>query len=989
MKKSSIRMRCLAGSALMAVATPFAIPAAQAQDFSAGGAETSVAMDQIVVTGTRIRRPNLESNSPLSVVSDSEIKYQGATNVDSVLNRMPQFTPDANENQSNGSDGTAQINLRDLGSNRVLVLLDGQRLMPSQAMDVNFVPAALVERIDVVTGGASAVYGSDAISGVVNFITRKKLEGVRVDAQYSFYQHENNNSRLRDLVRNHGYETAPGSITDGSKYDINIAAGTNFADGRGNVTMYAGYRKVRPVLQGARDYSACALDPTGPGNSDLMCGGSSNNEYGLFTVLRDPVTGGAVTYNNTKDGLKTWAPYDSSYAFNYAPENYIQRSDVRYNAGAFAHYELTSSAELYGSFMFMDDHSWSQAASGGLWQGEVFSINCDNPLLGAQQANLLCGPAAGTDTSRDAFIGYRMTGEGSSPRRASLRHTNYRFTGGVRGDITDSISYDVGAVRSVTIFNESYKNDVDPAKAKRALQVVNVNGVPTCKSVVDGTDRNCVPLDVFGAGNIDPSAYGYIYAPTFTRGEQKLSVFSANISGDLGSYGLVTPWASNGVGFALGVEHRRETLRFEADALAQAKGTLESQGEIKVNEVYAEVGLPILEDMPFARSLSVTGGFRYSEYTNDSQTGTVTKYNASTYKGELDYAPSRDVRFRASYNHAIRAPNIGELFASQGLGNVAAQDPCAGTSPVASLEQCQLTGITPEQYGKIPECPANMCVAQGGGNPLLKPEKADTYTFGVVLTPTFVPNLSLSLDYYNIKVDGYISSVDPYLTINQCVQTGNPYFCDLFNRDPKTGVLFGTDGYVVGTTLNTGYLKTSGVDVSANYRFELEDVGLNNAGRLNFDLVGTYLDKSVVEQLPGIGTYDCAGLFGPTCGQPTPRWRHNFRTTWEMPWSNATLSLNWRYFGGTKLSSNTDNPFLKGTPYIVNSKLKAYNYFDLSGTVEVWEGMVLRGGINNLFDKDPPAIAQGLLSAFGNGNTYPGVYDPLGRTIFIGLTAEF
>ncbi|MCH8686168.1 TonB-dependent receptor domain-containing protein [Pedomonas mirosovicensis] len=986
MKRSSIRLHFMAGSALVAIAAPFAVSTAAAQS---AGEQASASMEEIVVTGTRIRRPNLESNSPLTVVSDSEIKYQGATNVDSVLNRMPQFTPDANENVSNGADGTAQINLRDLGSNRVLVLMDGQRLLPSQAMDVNFIPSALVERIDVVTGGASAVYGSDAISGVVNFIMRKNLNGIRADAQYSFYQHNNNNDSLRDLVRDSGYETAPGSVTDGSKYDINIAAGTDFADGKGNVTMYAGYRKVRPVLQGSRDYSACALDPTGEGNSAFACGGSSNNEYGSFTVLKDPVTGSPVNYNNTKDGSKTWVPYDSSFRFNYAPENYIQRSDIRYTAGAFAHYELAPSAEVYGSFMFMDDHSYSQAASGGLWAGEVYSINCDNPLLGAQQATALCGAAAGTDTSRDTFIGYRLTGEGSSPRRDSLRHTNYRFTGGVRGDIFDGISYDVGALRAVSIFNENYQNDVDPAKAKKALQVVNVDGVPTCKSVIDGTDPNCVPMDVFGYGNIDPSAYDYIYAPTFTRGEQTLTMFSANISGDLTNYGIVSPWASSGVGFALGVEHRRENLVFEADALAQAKGTLESQGSIKVNEVYAEVGVPILENMPFARSLSITGGFRYSEYTNDSKTGTVTKYSASTYKGELDYAPSRDVRFRASYNHAIRAPNINELFASQGLGNVSAQDPCAGTSPVASMEQCQLTGVSPEQYGNIPECPANMCVAQGGGNPLLKPEEADTYTFGVVLTPTFLPNLSLSLDYYNIKVDGYIGSVDPTLTINQCVQTGNPYFCDLFHRAPGTGVLFGTDGYVVGTTLNTGYLKTSGIDVSANYRFDFEDVGLNNAGRLNFDLVGTYLDKSTVKQLPGLGTYDCAGLYGPTCGQPTPRWRHNLRTTWEMPWSNATLSLNWRYFGGTKLSSNTDNEFLKGTPYIINRKLKAYSYFDLSGTVEVYQNLVLRAGINNLFDKDPPAIAQGLLSSFGNGNTYPGVYDPLGRTIFVGLTAEF
>jgi outer membrane receptor protein involved in Fe transport len=977
------------GVSAAALAIALLAPSVNAQDAPPPPQDAAASEgDPIVVTGTRILRPNLESNSPITVVTDAEFRYQGATGVDSVLNRLPQFTPDANENVSNGSDGTANINLRDLGSNRVLVLLDGQRLLPTQAIDVNFVPSSLVERVDVVTGGASAVYGSDAISGVVNFILRKNLDGVRADAQFSFYQHNNNDRELRDLVRDSGYETAPGSVADGEKFDANIAIGTNFADGRGNVTAYAGYRKVNPILQGSRDYSACALDPNAD-RTGFVCGGSSNNEFGLFTVLADPTTGAPATYNNTKDGAKTWVPYDSSFVYNYAPINYMQRSGERYTAGAFAHYELAPAAELYGSFMFMDDQTFSQAAPSALFQGEVYSINCDNPFLSAQQATLLCGAAAGTDTSRDTFIGYRMTGEGSAPRRDDLRHTDYRFQGGVRGQIAPGIRYDVSALRSVMIFNENYQNDISPAKAKNALQVVDVNGVPTCKSAIDGTDSDCIPLDVFGFGNIDPSAYDYIYAPTFTRGEQKLTVLSASVSGELSGLGLQSPWADRAVGFAIGVEQRTETLDFRADELAQQKGILESQGRIKVKEIYGELELPILSDMPFAHSLSVNAGLRYSDYTNDSLDGTVTNYGATTYKAELDYAPSRDIRLRASYNHAIRAPNIAELFASRGLGNVQGQDPCAGPTPLGSFDRCALTGVTQAQYGRIPQCPAETCVTQGGGNPLLKPEEADTYTVGVILTPQAVPNLTISLDYYNIKVNDYIGTVDPFLTINQCIQTGNPFFCDLFNRDPTTGVIFGTDGYIVATTLNTGYLQTSGIDVNASYGFALDTLGLNEGGRLNFDLFGTWLDKHVVQPLPGLGTYDCSGLFGPTCGQPTPTWRHQLRTTWQMPWSDATLSLNWRYFGSTKLSSNTDNEFLAGSPYVINSEIGAYSYFDLAATVKVIDKFTLRAGINNILDKDPPAIAQGLLSSFGNGNTYPGVYDPLGRMIFVGLTAEF
>lgn len=976
------------GSSAAAIAIALLAPPAFAQDVAPAEDAAASEGGAIVVTGTRIRRPNLESNSPITVVSDAEFRYQGATTVESVLNRLPQFTPDANENVSNGSDGTANINLRDLGSNRVLVLVDGQRLLPTQAMDVNFVPAGLVERVDVVTGGASAVYGSDAISGVVNFILRKNLEGVRADAQFSFYQHSNDSKSLRELVRNSGYQTAPSSVTDGEKFDVSIAAGTNFADGRGNVTFYAGYKRTNPVLQSSRDYSACALDPN-LDRTGFVCGGSSNNEFGQFTVLADPTTGSPITYNNTKDGQKTWVPYDSSFRFNYAPTNYIQRSDRRYTAGAFAHYELSSAAELYGSFMFMDDHSFSQAASSAIWSGTRFAVNCDNPFLGAQQANLLCGAAAGADTSRDVFIGYRLTGEGSQPRRDDLRHTDYRFAGGVRGEIAPGIRYDVGAMRSIAIFDESYKNDVDQEKARNALQVVNVNGVATCKSVIDGSDPDCVPMDVFGYGNIDPAAYDYIYAPTYTHGVQKQLVFNGTVSGELGAYGIQSPWSKQAVGFAVGVEQRTETLKFEADALAQSKGTQESQGKIRVREIYGELELPILSDMPFAHSLSINGGLRYSRYRNDSLAGSVTKYGATTYKGEIDYAPTRDVRFRASYNHAMRAPNIAELFAGQSLGNVAAKDPCAGGSPSASFDICQLTGVTAAQYGNIVECPAEVCVGQFGGNPALKPEKADTYTLGMILTPRAVQGFSLSVDYYNIKVKDYISSIDPQLTISQCAQTGNPFFCDLFHRDPSSGILFGTDGYVVSTTVNTGFLKTEGIDVNASYAFDLDTLGLSEAGRLNFELVGTYLDSFKVEPLPGLGTYDCAGLFGSSCGQPAPRWRHNLRTTWQMPWSNATLSLNWRYFGGTKLSVNTDDPFLAGDTYVINSKIGAYSYFDLAGTVDVMKNFTLRAGINNLFDKDPPAIVQGLLASFGNGNIYPGVYDPLGRMVFVGLTAKF
>jgi len=977
-------VRCSAALGALAAGLVASAAGAQVTATAAEQPSSDVSRETIVVTGTRIKRPDLASNSPLTVVSASEIRSEGAMSVEGVLNRLPQFTADANENVSNGSDGTSNINLRHLGSNRLLVLVNGQRMLPQQAVDTNFVPSALVDRIDVVTGGASAVYGSDALSGVVNFVMRDHLDGFRLDAQTSVFQHTNGDGYLHSLMDAQHYPRAPDSIWDGQKYDVNAAFGKNFAEGRGNITVYGGYRQTEPITQDTRDVSACGLNPSDDAGTGLTCGGSSNNQWGLFTLLTGPNAG--LTLNNTKDGQHTWVPYNSSFLYNYAPTNYFQRDDQRYTAGAFARFKFSDAAELYGSFMYMNDHTFSQAAPSALFQGTTFTINCNNPFLSASQAQTLCGSAAGTAATEDTFIGYRLTGTGSAPRRDDLRHEDFRYTAGVRGTFAKGFSYDLNYLHSLVRYNETYMNNVDNVKAQRALNVVSVNGAPKCQSAIDGTDTNCVPADVFGYNTIDPKAYSYLYSLQSTASRNRLTVISGTINGDLGQYGIKSPWAERGVGIAVGGEYRREALLFTADAIAKQNGTNDADGVITVKEGYGEIEVPILSDLPLVKALTVNGGGRYSSYHNvQHSTGFSSDFNVWTYKAELSYAPTSDLRFRASYNRAIRAPNITELFGAVGLGNVSADDPCAGTSPVASLDVCQRTGVTAAQYGHIPQCPADVCVQQGGGNRDVKPEKADTYTLGVLLTPRKLPNFNLSVDYFHIRVKGYIGTIDPSLTINQCTTTGSPYYCGLFHRDPRSGVLFGNDGYVIGTTLNTGFLQTSGIDITGSYGF-----GIGSAGKLNLDLVGTYLRELVTQPLPGFGTYDCKGLYGYTCGEPSPKWRHQFRTTWLIPGSNdASLSVAWRYFGAVRLSSLSKNEFLNGTPSVINRKISAYNYIDLTGSISFEKKLTLRAGINNLFDKDPPAIAAGILAAFGNGNTYPGVYDPLGRTIFIGATLAF
>lgn len=960
----------LVGSAVAALVAYSSSAAAQGVAEESGSPQEQT---EITVTGTRIQQPGLISTSPVTTVDSGEIRLQGATNIENVLNRLPQITADANENVSNGSDGTARVNLRNLGSNRNLVLVNGQRLLPIQATDLNFLPSFLVERVDVMTGGASAVYGSDAISGVVNFVLRKDLNGVLADVQYGFSNHHNDDQARRALVSASGYQSALSSPIDGQRFDANIAVGKSFADGRGNIMAYFGYREVQPIMQADRDVSACALDPTN-NNTAFTCGGSSNNEFGLFQPLTGP--NGGVAFNNTRDGAKTWVPYNSSFRYNYAPLNYFQRNDKRYTAGVFARFEADPAAEVYASFMFMDDRTNSQVAPSALFQGTTYTINCNNPLMSAQQGQLLCGAAYGTAASQDLFIGYRPVAAPARPRRDDLRHTDFRVTGGVRGEIAPGISYDVNGLFSRVLFNENYQNDIDPVRANRGLNVVNVNGVPTCASVVDGSDPACVPLNVFQYAGLSAESLDYIYSPTFTRGMDKETVLSGTITADLTSYGVKSPWADQGVGAVFGVEHRRESLVFHADALAQQKGTLESRGAFNVTEFFTEVRVPVFESRPFAEELTLTGGYRYSKYSTRDE-------GISTYKGEIAWAPIRDIRFRAGYNRAIRAPNISELFAAQGLGNISAQDPCAGATPSATAAQCAATGVSAAQYGHIIECPSEVCVAQGGGNPALRPEQGDTYTAGVVLSPRFLKRFSLSIDYFDIKVRDYISSIPASLTISQCIATGDPFFCSLFHRDPRTGVLFGEQGYVISTTQNTGSLKTSGFDIGANYAV---DTGV---GGFSLSFIGTWLKELRNEPLPGLGSYDCVGLFGPTCGQPSPEWRHQARLSWSDTTDIASVSLNWRYIGPTRLTNNTDDPFLTGPAYVINASLPAYSYFDLALSAKVQQNIAFRLGVNNLLDKDPPAIAQGLLYSFGNGNTYPGVYDVAGRTFFIGLNAEF
>jgi len=398
-----------------------------------------------------------------------------------------------------------------------------------------------------------------------------------------------------------------------------------------------------------------------------------------------------------------------------------------------------------------------------------------------------------------------------------------------------------------------------------------------------------------------------------------------------------------------------------------------------------EARLPLIEGKTGAQSMSVEAGYRYSDYS--------TGFTTDTYKAGLDWAPIDMLRFRASYQHAVRAPNVGELFSTASValdGNV---DPCAGAA--ATLEftaaECALTGVTAAQYGNIAPNSASQYNGLLGGNPSLTPEESDTVSVGFVFRPN-IGDLSIAVDYFDIQIEDTISSTvggnaDTY--INNCLTTGLADFCDLIHRDSSGSLWRSPAGYITDTSLNLGKLATKGIDFQGSYTLNLGE------HRLGFNLVGTLLDELSNAPLPGFPSYDCTGLYGNTCGVPAPEWRHSLRTNWRTPWNGLDLAATWRYFGDAKTERLSDNDQLSGPVNAngISNDVPAYSYFDLTASMTFAEKVTLRVGANNLFDNTPPIIPSGGVSDCPsgpcNGNTWAQVYDSMGRQIFATLTIDF
>jgi len=1015
----AVRLALTGGS----LAASFGVANAQTTAAATAPATADTTLSEVVVTGSRIAAPNAVSISPVTYVSAIDIQQTGITEVADLLNQLPQVFADQGSNIVNGGNGTETVNLRGLNAKRTLVLVDGFRLgygdprTGGAGSDINQIPAALIDSIEVLTGGASSVYGADAVAGVVNFKLNDHFEGVKLVANAGIYNHDNgNNQNVQTDLNNYNTSTgnnfapAPSSTTGGATQELTFIAGLNSADGNGNATVYATYRKVQAVLQSKYSSSACTFgsgylggSPSdGDNKGQFGCSGSSTSFPGRFYKLN---SAGVTTSDSTIGPGGSLVPFTHANAFNYGPLNYYQTPDTHYTSGAFLHYEFNEHATVYSQTMFMDDRTILQIAPSGAFFGDAYTVNCANPYLSTAEVGAWCGGTTAGTTS-GLYIGRRNVEGGN--RQDDVEHTDWREVIGVKGKINDGWDYDASYQYSIVNLSDTFYNDVSSTRINDAFDVIvpttGVNaGKPTCAvtaaGVTTGLGAGCVPWNIFTPGGVTPAATNYIDTPGIQRGQITQTVVNANVTGDLGKYGVQLPTASSGLKVNLGAEWRDVYSQNEPDEEFQ-NGDLAGQGGPRApvaggiisREGFFEARMPILEDMPFAKALDVETGYRYSDYSLGFKT--------NTYKFGVDWAPISDVRFRGTFQRAVRAPNVVELFAPQSVGLDGNTDPCAGATPTYSEAACARTGVTSAEYGHILSNTASQYNGLTGGNTGLKPETALTSSFGIQLTPSFLPNFRMNIDYYDIKIENVIETVGADTILKECLTAD--LFCSDVQRSNIGSLWIGNTGFVVDSLQNVGGLEEKGIDIDGAYSL---DVGA--MGKVRFGLVGTWLNDYTVTPIAANGaSYNCAGYYGLACssvtegaGTPVFRWRDTFRTTWSTPWDGIDVSVAWRYFSAVQLESLSYNPLIaaaagatvaNGGISNTDAHIASYSYLDLTASAKVGDKVTVRLGVNNVLDKSPPVIgSNNLPSTSGNGNTFPQVYDSLGRFIFGEVIAQF
>ncbi|MEP2726762.1 TonB-dependent receptor [Roseibium sp.] len=912
----------------------------------------------IVVTGSRIQNPNLENASPVAVVTAEELQLQQANTVEESLRQIPGLVPSVGANVNNGNGGSTYVNLRGLGANRNLVLLNGTRVVPqglNGLTNIDVIPVALLERMDVLTGGAGAAYGADAISGVVNFVTKQNFEGVDLSAT--------------NQITEEG---------DGYTFRTDLLVGGNFADGRGNAVFAVGYTDRQAVTQGDRSF--------GVNNISSFTGAAGGSSTAVPSVIQVP--GLSPLLQVSGDSL---IPFYQPFNFN--PQNLYQTPVEQYRLYGASRFEVSDALEVFAEGMFVQNSTETNVASSGTF-GNVLETPLSNPFLGSGIRNQICGfvqfgqaecdaAALAVDPSDPAYrsvdLTYARRFTEFGPRVSDYRTRLFQVKAGARGALTPSLDWEVFGAHGESENVTRQSGNGTLTRLQQALLATDPN---ECLDTTNG----CVPIDLFGPeGSITPAVRDFLDTGNSGTEGAELSQVQAFISGDLG-FGI----SEEPIGIAVGVEYRDYFAFSTSDLLTQTPGEVlgngaaspDTEGAYNVKEAFGELIVPLIRGASFADELTLELAGRVSDYST-----TGTEY---TWKVGGTWSPVPSLQFRGGYQKVTRAPNIAELFAvpTTGLANFDT-DPCAGAAPVndANLRAvCIAQGAPAGTIGSIIVDPAGQANVTTGGNPDLDAENARTWTVGAVVQPLFIPNFTMTVDYYNITVTDAITSPTVDDVFAACF-AGTPSptdpACTSIRRNPATGNLFGSVATTPGLPLvltNQGRIFTDGIDLVMNWNGDLGFAGLD----LSF--FGNWTNRSrfqANQNDPDGLNRECVGFYSTNCASIQPEFSFTQRTT--LQFEDTDLSLRWRYIDAVEVEPSVAANFLEEFRTI-----PAEHYFDLTAVFNVAENFSFTAAVINLLDNKPKVVGSNIGStAYNSGNIYPSTYDPLGRRFSVTARLKF
>ncbi|MFN3433552.1 MAG: TonB-dependent receptor domain-containing protein [Sphingomonas sp.] len=1088
MKNWLLSASALAGGMLLATNAFAQTADPAAQDQAPAGASVAAAAqddsaarpgEDIVITGSRIRTPNAESVVPITTVSAAELTLTARTSIGDVLNDLPQLNSTFSQSNSTrflGTGGLNLLDLRGLGTARTLVLVNGRRHVGSDilnnavSVDTNTIPTDLLEGVDIVTGGNSAVYGSDALAGVVNFRLKQNFEGLQIRAQGGVSDEK-----------------------DAGSYFVSLTGGKNFADGRGNVALNLEYARTQDLFASDRrayrqtdGFITTNIDAAGVGvDGKLNYDGIPDATYFRDIRVGTFSDGGLVAFAGAGLGATSTArcgrdPLGRAYTCNYlfqpggslaqqtgtrvgiaggsaaAPSatpagSFIggngntRREGVllqllpqvdRYSANLIGHFDVSDAFVPFVEAKYVRVDTVSLGGSGpAFFTGSTIDAlyerpRLDNPFLDAtSRATLTAQALAAVDAGLNPTSGAAITAAQQATLRAQInsgayrfilrknltdlgsrredaRRETYRFVGGVRGDITSTLNYEVSA--NYGEFKEQTRvlGNVDVQRLSLALDAVrNANGQIVCGSQLDaaranaglgipGQDRNgnaanlasdiaaCQPLNPFGVGSISDAARNYVLRNTVSAGKITQLDLLANVAGDTSSFFNLPGGA---IGFSIGAEYRRETNYFKADPAVEAGYTFYNAlatfnpPSFEVKEAFGELRIPLLKDITLIKELTVSGAGRVSDYKGSA--GTVYTYNLNG-----TYTPFEGIRFRANYGRAVRAPNLSELYSAAGQNFAPGfADPCSadnlGRGTQFRAANCAAAGI-PTTYNFLY---AQSLEIRSGGNPNLKVEKSDSYTYGTVITPTFAPGLVFSVDYYNIKVNDVITAVSAQGIVNNCYDSPsiqNNAFCGQFTRvaagatGPRGEQAYRiVEGSLLQSSLNFAALKRRGIDADLSYTHKFGET------RIGADVKYTHIfeSSSFLNPLQPAFADTTVGELGYPQDQVTVNLGADFGL--------VTLDTQFRYLSKQAVGAIENHIAFQDRPA---QNLDDYDipfypdvlYIGAKLGIDIGEKSNFYIGVDNLTDRLPPLGATGL----GAGSA---IFDNIGRRFYAGVTARF